>query len=227
MWLWIVVIVGFFTFSAAKQDLYIFPIVPAVAALAGLFIARETRRTAVARPRSLQMHRGAIGLLLALAGAGTLYIFQTVGKVYALDGAGVRRDRGRDRAARVALVLALAEPRARGAGDGRARRSSTLNWAFVIRVLPSFERYKPVPPLSAAIRERLRRRRRGRALQRRAPEHGLLPAAPHRRPVRRRTRSWSCFGGDRRVFACCRESDYAQLQPVPACRRACSIASRR
>jgi hypothetical protein len=31
----------------------------------------------------------------------------------------------------------------------------TLNWAFVIRVLPSFERYKPVPRLSAAIRERL------------------------------------------------------------------------
>ncbi len=41
LWLWILVIVIFFTFSAAKQDLYIFPIVPAVAALAGLFIARR------------------------------------------------------------------------------------------------------------------------------------------------------------------------------------------
>ena len=28
LWLWILVIVGFFSLSAAKQDLYIFPIVP-------------------------------------------------------------------------------------------------------------------------------------------------------------------------------------------------------
>ena len=40
LWLWIVVIVGFFSLSAAKQDLYIFPIVPAIAALAGIAIAR-------------------------------------------------------------------------------------------------------------------------------------------------------------------------------------------
>src|SRR5262249_7264894 len=40
LWLWTVVIVGFFSVSAAKQDLYIFPIVPAVAALAGIAIAR-------------------------------------------------------------------------------------------------------------------------------------------------------------------------------------------
>ena len=31
----------------------------------------------------------------------------------------------------------------------------TLNWVFVLRVLPSFERYKPVPRLSAAIQQRL------------------------------------------------------------------------
>jgi hypothetical protein len=30
-----------------------------------------------------------------------------------------------------------------------------LNWVFVLRVLPSFERYKPVPRLSAAIQNRL------------------------------------------------------------------------
>jgi hypothetical protein len=31
----------------------------------------------------------------------------------------------------------------------------TLNWVFIIWVLPSFERYKPVPPLTAAIKTRL------------------------------------------------------------------------
>jgi len=40
LWLWIAVIVVFFSLSAAKQDLYIFPVVPAVAALAGVVIAR-------------------------------------------------------------------------------------------------------------------------------------------------------------------------------------------
>ena len=58
LWLWIAVFVGFFSFSAGKQDLYIFPIVPAVAALAGWATgARESGpRTASpstsARPRS-------------------------------------------------------------------------------------------------------------------------------------------------------------------------------
>jgi 4-amino-4-deoxy-L-arabinose transferase-like glycosyltransferase len=39
-WLWIAVIVLFFTASAAKQDLYIFPIVPAVATLAAVTFTR-------------------------------------------------------------------------------------------------------------------------------------------------------------------------------------------
>jgi 4-amino-4-deoxy-L-arabinose transferase-like glycosyltransferase len=40
LWCWIAAIVGFFSLSAGKQDLYIFPIVPAVAALGGVAIAR-------------------------------------------------------------------------------------------------------------------------------------------------------------------------------------------
>ena len=42
LWLWIVVIVVFFSLSAAKQDLYIFPIVPAVARSPAIVIARRT-----------------------------------------------------------------------------------------------------------------------------------------------------------------------------------------
>jgi 4-amino-4-deoxy-L-arabinose transferase-like glycosyltransferase len=87
LWLWILVIVLFFTFSAAKQDLYIFPIVPAVAALAGVFISRRVADGSPARPLALRVTAAMIGLLLAVAGAGTFYIFETVGKVYALHGA--------------------------------------------------------------------------------------------------------------------------------------------
>ena len=40
-WLWIVVIVAFFSLSHDKQDLYVLPIVPAVAALGAGAIGRR------------------------------------------------------------------------------------------------------------------------------------------------------------------------------------------
>ena len=152
LWLWLLVIVTFFTFSAAKQDLYIFPIVPAVAALAGLFIARRDG-AASPLPRTLRVTAAVIGLLLAVAGAGTFYIFETVGKVYALHGAafvgGAAAVGGT-----VSLAFALFN-RARAALVVVLVSLVTLNWVFIIWVLPSFERYKPVPPLTAAIQSRL------------------------------------------------------------------------
>ena len=152
LWLWILVIVIFFTFSAAKQDLYIFPIVPAVAALAGLLIARRDGPPGAPLPGTLRATAVVIGLLLAVAGAGTFYIFETVGKVYALHGAafvgGVAALGGT-----LALGLALFN-RGRVALVVVLVSLVTVNWAFIIRVLPSFERYKPVPPLTAAIQER-------------------------------------------------------------------------
>ena len=71
MWLWVLGIVGFFSFSAAKQDLYIFPIVPVVAALAGLFIARSKAGGAPEHPLGLRLTAGAIAVLLMAAGLGT------------------------------------------------------------------------------------------------------------------------------------------------------------
>jgi len=153
LWLWILVIVIFFTFSAAKQDLYIFPIVPAVAALAGVFIARRSGPAATPQPRTLRVTAVVIGLLLAVAGAGTFYIFETVGKVYALHGAAFVGGAAAVGGA-VALALALLN-RARSALVVVLVSLVTLNWAFIIRVLPSFERYKPVPPISSAIQEHL------------------------------------------------------------------------
>lgn len=153
LWLWILVIVIFFTFSAAKQDLYIFPIVPAVATLAGLFIARRDGIDSSPLHRTLRATAALIGLLLAVAGAGTFYIFETVGKVYALHGAafvgGAAAVGGT-----VALAFALFN-RARVALVVVLVSLVTLNWVFIIWVLPSFERYKPVPPLTAAIQSQL------------------------------------------------------------------------
>jgi len=211
LWLWILVTVGFFTFSAAKQDLYIFPIVPAVAALGGLFIARQTPDARPANPGALRATAAAIGLLLTLAGVGTLYIFQTAGKVYALDGAafvGAAAAAG----GALALVLAVAN-RARAALAAVLLSLVTLNWAFVIRVLPSFERYKPVPPISATIRERL--------VEGDVVSHYnvALPSmvyylGRHIEILFDQDEFLKLLRGDRRVFAVLPDSDYAQLQPI-------------
>jgi 4-amino-4-deoxy-L-arabinose transferase-like glycosyltransferase len=153
LWLWILVIVLFFTFSAAKQDLYIFPIVPAVAALAGVLIARRDAAGSSPLPGMLRVTAAVIGLLLAVAGAGTFYIFETVGKVYALHGAALVGG-----AAAVGGTIALAFAlfnRARAALVVVLVSLVTLNWVFIIWVLPSFERYKPVPSLTAAIQSRI------------------------------------------------------------------------
>jgi 4-amino-4-deoxy-L-arabinose transferase-like glycosyltransferase len=153
MWLWVLGIVGFFSFSAAKQDLYIFPIVPIVAALAGVFIARSAPDGRPEWPTTLRVTAGAAAILLGLAGLGTLYIFQSSGTVYVLEGA---RLVGFAAAAGGAIALALAVAgRARAACVAILLALITLNWVFVVRVLPSFEGYKPVPRLSAAIRQRL------------------------------------------------------------------------
>ncbi len=208
LWLWILVIVLFFTFSAAKQDLYIFPIVPAVAALAGVFISRRVADGSPARPLALRVTAAMIGLLLAIAGAGTFYIFETVGKVYALHGAafvGAVAALG----GTVALVLAIAN-RPRSALAVVLVSMVTLNWAFVIRVLPSFERYKPVPPISATIRERLTE---GDVV---AHYNVALPSmvyylGRHIEILFDRGRFLELMRGQRRVFAVLSESDYDEI----------------
>ncbi len=151
LWLWVIGIVGFFSLSAAKQDLYIFPIVPATAALAGVFIARSEDREGASWRGALRWTTAAISVLIALAGLATIYVFYAAGNVYALDGAafiGVAGAVGGS----TALLLALLN-RTRASLVAVALVLITLNWVFVLRVLPSFERYKPVPPLSAAIRD--------------------------------------------------------------------------
>jgi 4-amino-4-deoxy-L-arabinose transferase-like glycosyltransferase len=151
LWCWIVAIVGFYSWSVGKQDLYIFPIAPAVAALGGITIERGLSDE---RWRGWLTRTFAVGgACLAIAGALVLFLFEGAGRVYALDGArlvgavgvagglvacglGLMR-----RPAQAALVLLTA--------------TVAVNWIFVLRVLPDFERYKPVPFFSRTLEGRL------------------------------------------------------------------------
>ncbi len=154
LWCWIVTIVLFFSFSANKQDLYIYPIVPAISALAAAVIARSATLPIISRPDPVAWTAAVAGLFLAASGGAVLYLFETAGRVYALNGAtavGVLAVCG----GLAALALAVwRKPIA--ALLALLAAIVALDWIFVLRVLPDFERYKPVPHLSETLRSRLR-----------------------------------------------------------------------
>ncbi len=148
LWLWILTIVLFFSFSHDKQDLYVFPIVPAVAALGATALVRWQEV-----PRTATITTVFVALLFAALGAGVLYLLGGAGSVYAIDGitlAGTVVVIG----GLVAATLAMTR-RVPGAVTVLLAALIVFNWVFVLRVLPSFERYKPVPPLSDFLRDRL------------------------------------------------------------------------
>jgi 4-amino-4-deoxy-L-arabinose transferase-like glycosyltransferase len=150
LWIWILTIAGFFSLSQAKQDLYIFPIVPAVAALAGIAIGEaiaEGRRI-----RAVRFSTGALAVLVMGLGAAMLYLFLGSEAVYALRGTRVIGGMGLIGGA-IALLLA-ARASVRTALAAVVATIVAMNWTFVLRVLPSFEAYKPVPGFARVLEAR-------------------------------------------------------------------------
>jgi 4-amino-4-deoxy-L-arabinose transferase-like glycosyltransferase len=208
LWCWIGSIVVFFSFSAGKQDLYIFPIVPAVAALGGRAIGLGLSDSRWERWLSATL--ASAGGLLALASGLVLYLFFAAGRVYALDAAlviGVIGAAG----GLVTLVLgAMRRPAA--AALTLVAVLVAVNWAFVLRVLPEFERYKPVPAFSRVLEARLQP---GDAV---AHYHTSLPSMVYY--LRRHIDQYfdvpsfeSAILGPSRVYAVLSDDDYRALAP--------------
>lgn len=151
LWCWIVAIVGFFSFSAGKQDLYILPIVCAVAALGGAAIERGILD---GRWRGwFSATLVVAGLIVVIAGAAVLRLFGGAGRIYALNGAIAVGAVG---VVGGLLVLALTGGRRPiAAAFALVTAVIAIDWIFVVRVLPAFERYKPVVPFSREIEGRL------------------------------------------------------------------------
>jgi 4-amino-4-deoxy-L-arabinose transferase-like glycosyltransferase len=153
LWIWILTIVGFFSLSAGKQDLYVFPIVPAIAALAGVVITRALASDATAELRPFV--RGiliAAGILIVAFGGGFFTLFYSRYAIYILAGSAI-------------VGIGAMAGGATAAGLALRRRLSAalvvvvstlvvVNWIFVLKILPSFEAYKPAPGLAKAIEER-------------------------------------------------------------------------
>jgi len=148
--LWIVVIVVFFSLSNGQQDLYALPFIVAGAALVGGVVdgwLAGTLGRALDRAVTWSVAAGALALALiavaavwfagvggarlSLAGVGPAGVLLAVGAVSALA-ALARRARG---AAAVLLLGAMI----------------AVQWVLVLRALPDFERYKPVPHLANAV----------------------------------------------------------------------------
>jgi 4-amino-4-deoxy-L-arabinose transferase-like glycosyltransferase len=150
LWIWILGIVGFFSLSAGKQDLYIYPIAPAVVALAAVVIVRAAAPRSADAPTRIVT--ALIGGVLVVAGAGFLVLFNSALAVYVLAGSllvGAMAIAGGS----VAVVLAFRQ-RIGAALVAVACALIAVNWIFVLKVLPSFEVYKPAPGLAAVLGER-------------------------------------------------------------------------
>jgi 4-amino-4-deoxy-L-arabinose transferase-like glycosyltransferase len=147
--LWCGVITLFFTFSRTKQDLYIFPIAPAMCALGGWFVHRLLTDTLPGARRWFVGTFAVMALVLIAMGAVVILIFVKAGAIYPLDGAmlvgGITLGGG--------LLLALTTWRDRRAVAVVCAAGTLVltNWVLAVRVLPSFEQYKPVAPLSDVI----------------------------------------------------------------------------
>ena len=151
--LWVGVMVALFSLSRTKQDLYIFPVIAAVAALGGDWIARAFSAAgegdAARDGRWLRGTMLALGGLMVLLGAAVLFGFAAEGAVYRI--AGARIVAAVSIAGGLAVLVLLSRRRYRAAVPVVLAVFIAFNWILAIRALPSFERYKPVVPLADVI----------------------------------------------------------------------------
>jgi 4-amino-4-deoxy-L-arabinose transferase-like glycosyltransferase len=151
--LWIAAIVVVFSFSRTKQDLYIFPIVGAIAALGGDWIARALD---VGPAAPAQAGRGwltttlvVLAVLLLAIGSLLLYVFGAGQTVYRVAGAQLT---GWLAVGGGVAIAALAWRHLRAPAVAAALVVFiAFNWILALLALPGFEQYKPVVPLSRVI----------------------------------------------------------------------------
>ena len=147
LWLWVVAFVGVFSLSNTKQDLYILPVATAVAVLGADVLSRAMDTGGMWR-NGVRWGLVTTGAVLACAGAMVLYLFEQAGGAYVLDGTSLLGGLG---IAGGLVTVWLAGRRTGWAAIALAASLVAVNWTLALRVLPAFERYKPVVPLSETI----------------------------------------------------------------------------
>jgi 4-amino-4-deoxy-L-arabinose transferase-like glycosyltransferase len=147
--LWIAVTIVFFSLSQTKQDLYVFPIVAAVAALGGDWVACSIRLQPDQRNAWFTATFAVIGIVMAALGGVVIYLFSGDTPVYLVSGA---RQSALIMIAGGVLVAVLPWLRQRFAAVATVLGVLiAFNWMLALLSLPSFEQFKPVVPLSRVI----------------------------------------------------------------------------
>jgi 4-amino-4-deoxy-L-arabinose transferase-like glycosyltransferase len=147
--LWIAVTIVFFSLSQTKQDLYVFPIVAAVAALGGDWVACSIRLQPDQRNAWFTATFAVIGIVMAALGGVVIYLFSGDTPVYLVSGA---RQSALIMIAGGVLVAVLPWLRQRFAAVATVLGVLiAFNWMLALWSLPSFEQFKPVVPLSRVI----------------------------------------------------------------------------
>jgi 4-amino-4-deoxy-L-arabinose transferase-like glycosyltransferase len=146
--LWIVWHVGVFSFSESKQDLYVFPIVPALAALTACVLVHGLAHGAK------WVSRVSVATAVLMAGLGVALVWLFGAKAYAHQMAGANA-----LAAMLgigALVIATLALRGRSAWAVSAIAATMVagNYVFALVALPAVEAYKPVLPMVKIIEAR-------------------------------------------------------------------------
>jgi 4-amino-4-deoxy-L-arabinose transferase-like glycosyltransferase len=207
LWCWIAAIVVFFSLSAAKQDLYIFPIVAAVAALGGLAVERGLSDPGWRR--SMATSCGAAGVVLVILGAGVWALFVAGGRIYALNGAiaiGAMCVAGG-----IVVLVSVARGRPAAAALAIIATMIAVDWTFVVRVLPDFEKYKPVPEITAFLQQRLKPGDQVAQYRIALPSMAYYMRAPFE-GIDSREEFIGFLRGDRHVYAVLGAEDYADVK---------------
>lgn len=148
--IWVGLLVGVFSFSETKQDLYVFPIVPALAALAADVILAGIERGG----GGVRAMLAATVVLLLVVGAGIVALFGAMAPEHHVAGAtmmAVTLING-------GLVVAVLTWRGRTVAALLALGSALVvaNYVFVLVALPAVEAFKPVVPMVQTIQSRTR-----------------------------------------------------------------------
>ena len=148
--IWTITVIGFFSASVSKQELYILPVLPAVSVLVGGLLGSIACRAESAYHSTTSGALLFSALILAGAGIALQYVLFAGGDLLAL--AGAREIALLATIGGVIVVVELARRRAMMAVAVMVLVVASAQWIFVLWTLPDFERYKPIPPLVRTIR---------------------------------------------------------------------------
>ena len=151
LFVWVLLHVAIFSFSETKQDLYVFPIVPALAALAACSLKW-------AIDEGVAWFRGAVvgtSVLMLVVAAGAFWLFGARALVHQIAGANLLA--GVLAVGAVVSVALALRRRAQGAAMGIAATMVAANYVFALVSLPAVEAFKPVVPMVEVVNARTAR----------------------------------------------------------------------